>query len=72
MESLDIIPFNIHAMERKVAAFQELDQVVKHNFAEILLATMDVLYKLHGNLKSTTSVISSPFGDGGKEQVKDE
>jgi hypothetical protein len=49
-----------------VEAFKVLDNSIKRNFADILLASMDILYKVYGNLKSTTSY--SPFG-GGKEQV---
>jgi hypothetical protein len=65
---LDLIPTDNKSMEIKVTAFNNLDNAIKTNFSEILLATMDIYYKLYGDLKSTPVGISS-HNDGGREQV---
>jgi nuclear pore complex protein Nup93 len=65
------------AMEKSLENFKQLDQGIKKNFAEILLTTMDTIYKLYHNLKATTAPVQTtayyyqqqPHPDGGKEQV---
>ncbi len=67
IESLEIIPFD-NRTEKKAESFKLLDHSIKRNFADILLASMDLLYKLYGNIKSTLT-LGPVHRDGGKEQV---
>jgi hypothetical protein len=79
MENLDLLPLDAHSLDKKVETFKLLDQTVKRNIPDILLATMDLLYKLYGNIKSSFASlpVASPQHhnmsykdlDQGKEQV---
>jgi hypothetical protein len=67
MEALDLIPTDNRTIEAKVLAFNNMDSSIRNNFADILLATMEIYFKLYGDLKSIPS--TSPAYDGGREQV---
>ncbi len=66
MEGLDIIAFDHNSLERKVDDFKQLDPVIRKNFPEILLATMDTLQKLFAGLKNSAPSFTI---DPGREQV---
>lgn len=78
MENLDLLPLDALSLDKKVESFKLFDQTVKRNIPEILLATMDLLYKLYGNIKSSfaNTPLASPQHhnlsyrdlDQGKEQ----
>jgi len=64
IESLNILPTNNEEIGKRVDAFHVLDIAVKQKINEIVYATMDILYKIFMNIKSSPV---SPYGDGGKE-----
>jgi nuclear pore complex protein Nup93 len=66
MKTLNIIPFHTKEIEEKVNNFKKLNEAVRRNFAEILVATMTCLYKLYSKLKAELSV------DPSREQLMKE
>jgi len=60
-DHLGIIPTEVILIESRVEAFKSLDHCIKRNFADLLLATMDILYRIYTQLKS------NPNSDGGRE-----
>ncbi|KAL6074513.1 Nucleoporin nup93 [Balamuthia mandrillaris] len=67
--SMDIIPFDMSEMTDKVERFRYIDEAIRRNFADILLAAMTILYKTYTAMKK--SAVSTGFAqplDGGREQ----
>lgn len=58
MERINIIPFtdDFNHLQNLVNQFDGLDETVKKNIPEILLNTMDILYKIWVNLTSNPAV----------------
>eukprot|EP00163_Fabomonas_tropica_P010049 TRINITY_DN2002_c0_g1_i1.p2 TRINITY_DN2002_c0_g1~~TRINITY_DN2002_c0_g1_i1.p2 ORF type:complete len:140 (-),score=48.90 TRINITY_DN2002_c0_g1_i1:229-648(-) len=53
MESLGLLPLrHDDVMEQKVEAFKLLEEPIRRNFADILLTTMTLLYKIYTALKA--------------------
>lgn len=65
MEQLGVIPLDgdMSIITRKADEFRDMDEAITRNFAEILLVTMNILYKMYTALKE------SPYGDQGRQSV---
>ena len=68
IDNLDLLPFDIKTMDKNVETFKLLDQSIKRNISDILVAVMDILYKIYGNLKTSSSTNFNNKDIGGKEQ----
>lgn len=64
IENLNIIPLDgdLASIIRRAEDVKELDDTVLRNFDTILLTTMNILYKIHSQLKE------SPYGDASRQQ----
>ncbi|KAF8931015.1 hypothetical protein BGZ58_007898 [Dissophora ornata] len=62
IKDLDLIPFDsdVTTITKKADQFQGLDECVARNFPDVLLKTMDSLYKMYQNLKA------SPYDEAGR------
>ncbi|GJJ69903.1 nuclear pore complex protein Nup93 [Entomortierella parvispora] len=62
IEELDLIPLeaDMTMIAKKAERFQNLDECVARNFPDVLLKTMESLYKLYQTLKS------SPYDEAGR------
>jgi len=65
IEELDLIPLeaDMTMIAKKAERFQNLDECVARNFPDVLLKTMESLYKLYQTLKS------SPYDEAGRRDV---
>lgn len=56
IESISLLPLSsdISAINRRADEFKDLDEPIAHNFSDILLVTMNCLYKLHQALKESS------------------
>ena len=65
IENLNLIPLNgdVIFITKKAEDFKEVDESISKNFSDVLLVTMNILFKLHANLKE------SPFGDSSRQNV---
>lgn len=72
MDKLDILPVDMLNLEAKSVLFNMLDNSIKTNFSQILLATMEIYYRVYSNLKSfqVTPHQQFPAQDGGREKVR--
>ncbi|TIA94364.1 hypothetical protein E3P81_00121 [Wallemia ichthyophaga] len=63
IEQLNIIPLSgdVISITRKAEDFKEINESISRNFSDILLVTMNILFKIHANLKE------SPFGDTSRQ-----
>jgi nuclear pore complex protein Nup93 len=66
IEELDLIPLeaNMAIIAKKADQFQGLDECVARNFPDVLLKTMESLYKLYQAFKM------SPYDQTGRREVK--
>lgn len=66
IESLDLVPLDgdVVSITRKAEDFKEVDDNIARNFSEILLMTMNILFKVHQGLKE------SPYGDASRQNVR--
>jgi len=55
IRSINIVPFSSEEVEEKKHNYSKLDEVIKRNYGEIIIATMETL---HGLYRSTTSSMS--------------
>jgi hypothetical protein len=51
IEELGLVPLDMAHVRPAAEAFRELDDSITRNFADILLTTMTILYRLYSNLK---------------------
>lgn len=64
IEQLSIVPLDgdLVSIIRRSEEFKDLDESILRNFDTILITTMNILYKLHTQLKE------SPYGDASRQQ----
>ncbi|TIC03273.1 NIC-domain-containing protein [Wallemia mellicola] len=63
IEDVKLIPLNgdVISITRKSEEFKDLDESISRNLSDVLLITMNILFKIHANLKE------SPFGDSSRQ-----
>lgn len=69
MSNLEIIPLEIQQVEKYVESIQYNSPGITSKLSEILLATMDILYRLYNNLKSSPQSPATFSIDRGREEV---
>lgn len=64
IENLSIIPLDgdLASIIRRAEEVKELDEAILRNFDTVILTTMNILYKIHAQLKE------SPYGDASRQQ----
>jgi nuclear pore complex protein Nup93 len=64
LEDLNIVPLDgdLVTIIRRAEESKDLDEAILRNFDTLLLTVMNILYKIHSNLKE------SPYGDASRQQ----
>ncbi|KAK2560702.1 Nuclear pore complex protein Nup93 [Acropora cervicornis] len=73
MRKLKLIPLKNDMVEERVASFRQYNDEIRRNFPDVLLATMNILYKNYRKTRGSglSPLVESQRDDGGQEKYRE-
>lgn len=73
MQKLRLVPLRGESVEERVAAFRQYNDEVRRNLPDVLLATMNLLYRKYRNTRGSgqSPLVESQRDDGGQEKYRE-